>query len=236
MTKKIIAPFLALGIITGSGAGIIALASETDTTTATTQTQTQTTETETATEGHRGPGGHMGHRGGGMGWGFGQADAGLTIDQQKDLNLLRAEFLNAGLDFQAEHQTLAEALKTAIESGSKVEILSAWDALTALETRVEAATAPILDQIQAITGAEDNDLKARTGFLEDKMEALKNASSDEEIQAAIEDLQSGRPGDRTELDGKRPAGVKGGRYRMDSGTAAEGSDGATSASPEGDTN
>lgn len=230
MNKKIIAPFLALGIITGSGAGIITLASETDPVAPTTQTQTETTQTDSAAQGRHG--GHRGHRG--MDWGFGRTDSDLTIDQQKELNLLRAEFLNARLDFQAEHETLSEALKTAIESGTKEEILSAWDAMTALEAKVEAATAPILDQVQAITGAEDDELRSGTPFLTEKIEALKSASTEKDIQAAIEDLQTGRHGDRTEMKGDRPA--RGERSQTAPGTTSEGTDGATSASPEGSTN
>lgn len=187
MNKKIITPLLAFAIISGSGAGIAALAAETDPSTATTTT-TQTAATDSNAPRERGRGGHRGH-GEGPGFDFGQKETSLSIAQQKELNLLHAEYLNTRLDYQEEQQTLSGNLKTALESADKDKILSAWDALSELDVRMQAAAAPVLEKIQAITGSAQDSPKSRLNMMTEQINALRNASTEEEIKAAIEGLQ-----------------------------------------------
>ncbi len=235
MNKKLITPLLAIGILTSSGAGLVAMASETGTTTQT-QTQTQTSDTQTAPDkGLGGPGG--GHRGGFMGFEFGKTDSTLTIDQQKQLNLLRAEYLNTQLDYREEQQTLATAFKTALDAGQKEGILTAWDALSELNTKMKAAGASVLEKIQAITGTTDENDRTRQSFMTDKIEALRNAASDAEIKAAIEALQP-----KARDNGVRPLGRPGMKQNGQSGSSttpdtssdsSNSSDGTTSATTNG---
>lgn len=240
MNKRLIAPLLALGIASGFGTGFIALAQDAA---ATQPAQTQVETTAGDAQNAPRHGGKHGGRDGMFGFGFGQAETTLTIEQQKELNLLRAEYLNTMLDFKEEQTAAAEALKAAITKGAKDDILSAWDAMTAVLAKVETALGPVEAKIQSITGTEADKLADRLtrGNMAERIEALKDASSEADIQSAIEALQSAGPenkGARQMEKGTR--GVKPQGFdseNVETPTPADDStttdtDGTTSASPK----
>ncbi|UUM11632.1 hypothetical protein NQU17_13480 [Clostridiaceae bacterium HFYG-1003] len=199
MNKRQIVSFvLAAGLVAGAGFGLRAMADDTNTQPST-QPSTQTEQTPSSRFG-RGFFGMMkgfGRMGGGcFGGGFG-FNSDLTAEQQKELNLLRAEAQNIKVDYQAQLNTLHEALRTAIDAGSKTDVLAAWDSITGVHEEIQTKLAPTQEKIKAILGTEADDWNLFEGRWEDswmaeQMEDLKNAQTDEAAKVILDQLKTGQ--------------------------------------------
>lgn len=212
--NRIIGAVLALGILSGAGFGFKAMADSNSDTNTTTNTQTQT---QTQTQNPFGRGGMMngkfGMRGGNFSGNFegnfggfmrgmrgfwsGNQGTNLTTDQQKEINTLRAQIQNIKVDYQAKMVETQTKLTDAIKSGVKADILSAWDASKALKLEIQTAVQPTKGQITTILGTDQDQQKVMTDRFENsplnqQMENLKNATTDEDSQKIINELQTGR--------------------------------------------
>lgn len=179
--KQITGLVLAVGLLAG-GFGVRAMAEE--------------TPTNPQAPVSRGFGGFMnGMRGGcvsGFGGFGGFFDSELTTEQQQELNLLRAEAQNIMVEEREEQYALRETLTTAIQAGSRNQIVEAWDALNVFHESIQEKLAPVHEKISAIVGTDAETFRGgrfEDSYLAEQIEALRTASPEAAAQI-IEDLQN----------------------------------------------
>lgn len=214
--NRIIGAVLALGILAGAGFGFKALASSNTNTPFNQNTQTQGQYYRGGMMGNYGTnynggfGGMMGNYGtnnnggfggfGGMmngirGW-FGGQGTQITTDQQKQLTTLRAEMQNVMIDYQQKMTDAHNKLNTAIQSGVKSDILTAWEELKTLQDEVQSKIKPYTDQLTGILGTDQDyqnfmNTNFENSYLYQKMDALKNAATDADSTKIIDELKNG---------------------------------------------
>ncbi len=179
--KQITGLVLVAGLLVG-GFGLRAMAEE--------ATTTPSTQTEQPA---RGFGGFMrGMRGHGGFGGFFGSD--LTTDQQKELNLLKAEAQNIMMDYREDMTEKREALSEAIDGANKDAIIAAWDDLAALHETIEPELTTVREKITALVGSDDFPMMGsqfEDSYLAEQIEELRKVTDDAAATAIIEDLQAG---------------------------------------------
>ena len=210
--RTIISLILAGGLIAGTGFGIRVLADDTQTTPLE-QSQVESIKLGAPWEGlSRGRGGY-----GRMAGCFNrdQVESNLSLEQEKELNSLRAQAQNIMLEYREAQLELRDELDTAITKGDREEILTVWSKHATMSEEIQIALTPVKESIEELVGVEDS----RWNFLQnrfemsprnEKMTALENATNEEEALEMIKELQDlgvGRS-QMQEHPGKRGRGLK----------------------------
>ena len=208
--NRVIGAVLALGILAGAGFGFKAMA------------QSNFNNQNPQNQGRFNQGGMMngnfngtpnGNFNGMMGENFGKNIGGfmrgmrgfwngnqgpeLTQDQQKEINTLRAQMQNVMVDYQDKIIEVQGKMTTAITSGVKTDILSAWEEMKAIQLEVQTKIKPTTDQLGTILGKDQDSQNFMFGnfensYLNQQMDKLKNATTDEDSKTIINELQTGR--------------------------------------------
>lgn len=130
---------------------------------------------------------------GGMGGRFfGNALNNLTEDQKTQLKALQEDIRTVRENEFTEMQTVRNEVYNAIEAGDKDGILTAYDKMTALRDKKFEELKPLLTKAGEILGRDLSGVEPNfeNSYMQQKIDALKKATTDEEIKAAINALQT----------------------------------------------
>lgn len=146
---------------------------------------------------------------------FGNELNNLTEDQKTQLKSLQDEIRTARENEFNEMQTVRTEVYNAIEAGDKNAILTAYNKMTALRDKKVEELKPLLTKVGEILGKDVSGFEPNfeNSYMQEKIDALKKATTDAEIKAAIDALKTPQCGPGFGFGGRGRGMMKGfGRF------------------------